>query len=74
MKKKIEKILLETLVIENKQSIHIAVDKIAKLYEVSDLRIKIQDRLNIHLSDICESASQNNNLINSLENLLKLNK
>ena len=35
MRKEIEKAIKETLVVENKQSIHLAVDKICNLFNVS---------------------------------------
>lgn len=40
MKEQIEKAIRETLIVDNKKSIHIAVDKIMKLIELKKLNAK----------------------------------
>jgi len=45
MKKEIEKAIRETLVVDNKQSIHIAVEKIWNLFNVSNCSCISRDTL-----------------------------
>lgn len=58
MKKEIEKAIRETLVIENKQSLYIAVDKICNLFNVSERTLDIDSCANLIRSMPTDQAIQ----------------
>lgn len=53
MKKRIERAILETLVVENKQSIHYAVDKISSIFQehLKTSTKQFQEQLNVCVKD-----------------------